>query len=165
MKWFKEYLEKDRAIYWEEYLRFMEEFKISESLKDYSPDREMFEIREQKIDDHLSKYLNKLVKVVRLRETRSLVGFTRIVDAEDYKTNKKNPTTGEEFKMGKLFNKDNQKINWLPAIEIRGEGIFISLNEKRLEKWEKNKALIKRASIINEKYIASIGNKTEIIIE
>ena len=81
MKWFKEYLEKDRAIYWEEYLRFMEEFKISESLKDYSPDREMFEIREQKIDDHLSKYLNKLVKVVRLRETRSLVGFTRIVDA------------------------------------------------------------------------------------
>ncbi len=165
LKWFKEYLEKDRAIYWEEYLRFMEEFKISESLKDYSPDREMFEIREQKIDDHLSKYLSKLVKVVRLRETRSLVGFTRIVDAEDYKTNKKNPTTGEEFKMGKLFNKDNQKINWLPAIEIRGEGIFISLNEKRLEKWEKNKALIKRASIINEKYIASIGKKTENIID
>ena len=48
LKWFKEYLEKDRAIYWEEYSRFVGKFKISDSLKDYSPDKEMFEIRDEK---------------------------------------------------------------------------------------------------------------------
>ena len=165
LKWFKEYLEKDRAIYWEEYSRFVGKFKISDSLKDYSPDKEMFEIRDEKIDEDLSKYLDKLVKVVRLRETRCLVSFTRIVDAEDYKTNKKNPTTGEQYEMGKLFNKNNKEINWLPAIDIRGEGIFISLNEKRLEKWEKNKSLIDRASLFNEKYLNSLGKKTENIID
>ena len=107
IKWIKEYLEQDRPIYWEEYLRFTSKFKISDSLKNYSPNREKFEIREQSIDKELSKYLDKLVKVVRLRETRALVGFTRIIDAEDYKTAAKNPKTGDEYRMGKLNKKKN----------------------------------------------------------
>ena len=105
IKWFKKYFEQDRPIYWEEYLRFTNKFKISDKLKNYSPNLEKFEIREQSIDKELSKYLDKLVKVVRLRETRALVGFTRIIDAEDYKTATKNPKTGDEYRMGKLSQK------------------------------------------------------------
>ena len=156
IKWIKEYLEQDRPIYWEEYLRFTSKFKISDSLKNYSPNREKFEIREQSIDKELSKYLDKLVKVVRLRETRALVGFTRIIDAEDYKTAAKNPKTGDEYRMGKL---NKKKINWLPAIEIKGEGIFVSLNEKRLDEWQKNKSLVKRAAIIHEQYTKNLSKK------
>ena len=152
----RKYQEEDKSIYDEEYARFTNKFEVSEEFKNYVPNKEKFEIRGQKVDKELSKYIDKLVKVVRLRETRALVGFTRIIDAEDYKTVTKNPTSGKEYRMGKLF---KEKVKWLPAIEIKGEGIFISLNENRLEKWEKNKSLIQRASIIDENYKKNLSSK------
>jgi hypothetical protein len=39
-------------------------------------------------------------------------------------------------------------LKWLPAIEVRGEGIFISLNLDMLAQWEKQPAVIARAAEI-----------------
>lgn len=42
--------------------------------------------------------------------------------------------------------------NWLPAVELFGEGIFISINENILTKWEEIHAVRKRADEILKRY-------------
>ncbi len=156
IKYIKSYLDVKKPIYWEEYLTFTNRFEISAKLKNYKPNIEKFEIREQIVDKELTKYLDKLVKVVRLRVTKALVGFTRIIEPLNHKDTIKNPKTDKEYRQGRLY---KEKPTWLPAIEIKGEGIFISLNENRLSKWEKDKALVKRSSKLNDYYSENLNNK------
>ena len=48
--------------------------------------------------------------------------------------------------------------NWFPAIELYGEGVFFSFNEKLLSEWEKLPGVKKRAQQINKKYENSAVN-------
>lgn len=59
-------------------------------------------------------------KVTRLREVRALYGFTRLADE-----------TGEE----NLCDLSPEKTFWLPAVEVIGEGIFVSFHRDELERW------------------------------
>jgi hypothetical protein len=64
----------------------------------------------------------------RLREVRALTGFTRLrPDADSV-----------------LSPSLNRPINWLPAIEVRGEGIFIHFSETALVPWESHGAVRRR---------------------
>jgi hypothetical protein len=64
-------------------------------------------------------------KVTRLREVRALYGFSRLTPrTED------NPGV----KLAAIFPEDNRQ-NWLPAIETLGEGLFIALDRSQLEEW------------------------------
>jgi hypothetical protein len=70
--------------------------------------------------------ISKIRRVDTLCETRALRGFTRLksdsVELEDGK------------KM--LFSKrQTERINWLPAYQVRGEGIFIELNQDLVQNW------------------------------
>ena len=85
-------------------------------------DRE-FETRNENVPVDLQAYFSKLVRAVRLREVRVLKGFTRINPPSD--------TNSNDFVT--LAKKD---LNWLPGIEMRGEGIFIELNIEKLREWE-----------------------------
>ncbi len=51
------------------------------------------------------------------------------------------------------------KSNWLPAIELFGEGIFFTIDENILSKWEKLPAVAKRADEIAKRY-----EKSEVFI-
>jgi len=62
--------------------------------------------------------LSKVVLVHRLREVRALTSFTRV------DPNAKNPSPISE-----------QKQNWLPGTEIRGEGIFVEFDSECLNRW------------------------------
>jgi hypothetical protein len=42
---------------------------------------------------------------------------------------------------------------WLPAIEVRGEGVFLELSEKRLQDWESDPEVIRRATRVNGNYL------------
>jgi hypothetical protein len=44
------------------------------------------------------------------------------------------------------------KGNWLPAIEVFGEGIFFEFNSAALEKWAKRGDVISRSGILNATY-------------
>ncbi len=44
------------------------------------------------------------------------------------------------------------KSDWLPAVELFGEGVFISLNEAIIEKWENTKPIRDRAEVIANRY-------------
>lgn len=104
-----------------------------------------FDIRHERIPSSLEKYFDRIVRVVRLREVRAIKGFTRL-----------QPPSGElEQDSTTLAKISKTTLNWLPAIEVRGEGIFISFRESSLEKWESGKGkdeLMKRAREINRVY-------------
>ncbi|WP_435017957.1 DrmB family protein [Tundrisphaera sp. TA3] len=75
-----------------------------------------------------AKYLEKVVLVERLREVRALVGFTRIGSPGDYE----DPVEIPDDIRAPLSRKAPR---WVPASEIRGEGIFLHFREDLIEEW------------------------------
>ena len=116
----------------DEYLQF-----ISQSPSRH--EKSEFEIQKETIPELLKPYISHLVRVNRLREVRALTGFTRIYTPDDARAQK------AEIQL--------KKHNWLPAIEVRGEGVFLSLNEDYLEEWEQRKEVKQRANKINTAYL------------
>ncbi len=92
---------------------------------DSPPTSDDFTIRTLDIPDGPQKErLGRPVAVDRLREVRALCGFTRI----------DGPDEGDPTRIAPIWNTPQ---NWLPAAEIRGEGILITLSEARIERWER----------------------------
>ena len=85
-----------------------------------------FEVRQQRVPDRLAPYIAKLAKVVRLREVRALKSFSRIYE----------PASVDDPGQATLCDLSLTPLNWLPAVEVKGEGIFIALNEDRVAAWE-----------------------------
>jgi len=105
-------------------------------------ERKEFEIRQERIPEPLQKCLDRLVRVVRLREVRAISGFTRI-----------NPPASEDENNRNLIAPISEtRLSWLPAIEVRGEGIFISFRADQIERWARNGTIRQRASKLEEKY-------------
>ncbi len=102
-------------------------------------DRE-FETRREPIPSAFNGLMSKVVRVVRLREVRALRGFTRI-----------NPPDGEESNVNPIA---CENLNWLPAIEIRGEGVFIQLDLPAVESWEGQEAVKERAKYLDDRAVA-----------
>ena len=70
--------------------------------------------------------ISKIRRIDTLCETRALRGFTRL----------KSDTVALEDGKKMLFSKrQTERINWLPAYQVRGEGIFIELNQELVQKW------------------------------
>lgn len=81
-----------------------------------------FKTVEVDVPELFSDFIKKIILAKRLKEVMVLKGFTRI------------HPLGEN---DKSFIKISKTLkNWLPAIELRGEGIFIELNSDKLKKWE-----------------------------
>jgi hypothetical protein len=75
---------------------------------------------------HLSK-VSRVTLVHRLREVIAQVGFTRFESAS--------PDIDGELSLGVTRAALAYDLSWLPAIENRGEGIFIAFNEDALSNW------------------------------
>ncbi|OQY94118.1 MAG: hypothetical protein B6D37_09400 [Sphingobacteriales bacterium UTBCD1] len=77
----------------------------------------------------------------KLRETRAFVGFSRWL-----------PDDGKSLIEKKNFIKLGQTIEWLPAIVVKGEGVFFEFNEKRLKEWATKDEVKKRAKLLSDNY-------------
>jgi len=97
-----------------------------------------FEIHPENVPAALSGLLSAIVRAERLREVRVLSGFTRL--------NPPAPDAAPEA----LCRISAGKRNWLPAIEVRGEGIFLDLNSSALRKWEERESVRNRALQVQE---------------
>ncbi|POF61627.1 DUF1998 domain-containing protein [Novacetimonas maltaceti] len=97
-------------------------------------DRE-FEIRPQKVPASIAHWFSRLVKVSRLREVRAMTGFTRIYPLGEGATEKARISLSN--------------LGWLPAIEVRGEGIFLEFNDEAISEWETRPEVMTRADHIN----------------
>lgn len=69
--------------------------------------------------------------VKRLREVRALKAFTRIADPES-------SSDGHEAALSLT------PTDWLPAMEVHGEGVFVRLDENRLDDWARSVAVAAR---------------------
>lgn len=84
----------------------------------------------------LDDVIGRVMAVRKLREVRALVGFHRYKPGgSDHDERLVEPDLG-------------RGENWLPATEVYGEGIFLTLNEDKLGGWEERDEVKRRARII-----------------
>lgn len=115
---------------------------LTEATKDFEISSEYdFEAYPTKINSVLKKYISQITKVTKLREVRAIRGFTRINP----------PTTAFERSNSKIIEL-NKDFGWLPAVENKGEGIFIKINEGLLQILKSNKKIMKRINNISESF-------------
>lgn len=100
-----------------------------------SEERE-FEVRGVPMPLTLRPFFSRVVRVVRLREVRALKGFTRI-----------NPPGDDDSP--DIASISYGHLDWLPAIEVRGEGVFLAFNQESLRAWEVRDHVIQRAQTID----------------
>lgn len=88
-------------------------------------------------EDGLPGGVERLVVAPKLREVRAQVGFTRLEPVT--------PDLQGEFDLGVQSARLGLTTNWLPASEVRGEGIFIQLSEQAVRDWEVRNRVKERA--------------------
>ena len=98
-----------------------------------------FAANETKTPTAISDVISSVMLVTRLREVRALQGFSRIL-----------PLGGPET-LAPLFTSDPR---WRPAIEVKGEGLFIVLDRERLAAWEKTASVTDRIRPLDDRYAA-----------
>ncbi|PSH68587.1 hypothetical protein CU102_12550 [Phyllobacterium brassicacearum] len=121
-------------------LRLEEYRQFTGGVQVHGLDRE-FEIRPQTVPAGLRPWFSRLVKATRLREVRAMTGFTRIVPPGDAKGPNVAPLSAV-------------RLEWLPAIEVRGEGVFLEFDESELCRWESLTSVQNRASRIDDRWRA-----------
>ncbi len=109
----------DAPLEWAEYLQLKRSANAP-------VDQGEFQTRPEPVPPAFAPYLDSVVLATRLREVRALVGFTRIKPSSG-------PFRSDSARLGRLY---VRKPNWLPAIELRGEGIFIRFSDRALRDWE-----------------------------
>ena len=126
----------------DEYLALSISREEEDSIGGYTP---QFLNRVHQAPPELSYWFDLVAAVTRLREVRALVAFSRIVPR---------PTGAdriqEEILKGNLSPISRIPQNWLPATEIRGEGIFLRFRTEALDDWiVENEGVAVRAAILD----------------
>ena len=93
-----------------------------------APASEDFRLRRVETPAGFEEVLEQVVLVEKLREVQALIGFTRIDAPGELGAT---PDAGRERRMPL----SRQRPTWVPAIEVRGEGIFLHFREERLQAW------------------------------
>lgn len=84
------------------------------------------------VEKVIAELVEDVLLVERLREVRAFVSFSRVDPTTSIDSNNIAPN-------GKRLANDNA-FDWLPAIEVFGEGIFFKLSNQALVNWEKKNA-------------------------
>lgn len=87
-----------------------------------------FRLRVVKAPTRYQNQIPQVVLVERLREVQAMVGFTRI----DSPGELAEPGMEEITQIAPI---SRQKPTWVPAVEVRGEGLFIRFDEARIQSW------------------------------
>lgn len=106
------------------------------------------------VDDEtrlLMTLIDNLVVVDRLREIQVFLGFTRGEMDRDSSTDGSSEE-GRDDKQTLIPPDITGESDWNPAIELFGEGVFITLNEQWLKEWEREDAIKLRAQEFERRY-------------
>jgi len=97
--------------------------------------------------------LDQLVAVTRLREVRVFTGFSRIVQNFDDGLSPSDLDGLSDKPKTWLVPPDlDGSLDWLPAIELYGEGIFFTLNEATLQRWGRQPDLKIRTDSLQSRF-------------
>jgi hypothetical protein len=108
-----------------------------------APKTDDFEVKPTSVPDGYEQEIEQVVLVERLREVRALTGFTRIESLSDY-------SEDEEPPKDHIMKLSNHAPQWIPAAEVRGEGIFIQIREETIQRWLEQTVVQRHNSIFRD---------------
>lgn len=76
-------------------------------------------------DQDVAQFFSRLTLIDKLRETRALYGFTRILPE----------TSRSPQELQTQLRRQEDPASWLPAYVVYGEGIFLELSEQKIQAW------------------------------
>jgi hypothetical protein len=85
----------------------------------------------------VSRYFQHVSLVHKLRETRAFVGFSRLVPGGTATTSVKRSHLAR-----------NERLDWLPATIVRGEGIFLEFRADLVDAWSRNEKVCQRTALL-----------------
>ncbi|WP_350274837.1 DUF1998 domain-containing protein [Kribbella sp. HUAS MG21] len=88
------------------------------------------------VDVRVRALVAQVSRANRLREVRALHGFSRVTPM---------PTDTSNPRLARL---SESHLNWLPATEILGEGIFVRLDESAVSEWEEQSLAEERHELL-----------------
>lgn len=97
-----------------------------------------FKTRAIEVSASVAGLVVQVSAVDRLREVRALHGFTRVTAS---------PTATASPRVAKLSSKP---LDWLPATEVLGEGVFFRVSEELLATWEQSELARSRHRLLEE---------------
>ena len=113
---------------------------------------EDFRTREASIDERLSGFISRVMLVDRLREVRALTAFSRVDPPDPMNRLQDSSSAQQEQAPARLAPISVQRLPWLPGVEVRGEGIYLELDETRLQQWLVYPEVARRSAILNDRY-------------
>lgn len=84
------------------------------------------------VPDALTPWISRVVLVEKLRETRAFFGFTRLVAKSDRLAHMPGAALEQLFKDPPT----NPAHQWLPAVAVHGEGIYLEFQERAITDWQ-----------------------------
>jgi len=114
----------------------------------YSQDRggDFVCIPAARLSPTVKQYFERVMLVTRLREVRALRSFTRLLPY----------APGARYKDQTPL--ALQPPDWLPAIEVNGEGVFFEVDRHKLGEWENKPEIKERAATIHRRYVEMLRN-------
>jgi hypothetical protein len=100
-------------------------------------------------DDRTPDGIGQVMLVKRVREVRALHSFTRVEE----------PAVGDAATGPRRAPLTLQKPEWLPAIEVSGEGVFVRLDPERLAAWEQQARPQERAERVRRNHETLLRNR------
>ena len=95
------------------------------------------DLEEVEIPPGFEPFLDKVVLAHRLREVYAFLGFTRLESVGDF-------GGLDEIPRDRWVRISRKRPKFLPAVEVRGEGIFLQFREDAIERWLATPAVTKR---------------------
>ena len=105
-----------------------------------------FNLRTVPVPAPYTDLIDSLVQVRRLRMVKALTGFTRIDSPGDY-------SDIADIEPAKRVKLSDAALDWVPAFEVRGEGIFIRLREDAINSWRNDPSVKKREAKLRKAHI------------
>ncbi|MFI7038601.1 DrmB family protein [Microbispora rosea] len=93
--------------------------------------------------------IKRSMLVKRLREVRALESFTRVTMPD--------PASGDTRRAAMA----NGAVDWLPAIEVSGEGVFLAIDEDLLQTWEQRPGPMTRSDQIWHNHTMLLRERAE----
>jgi hypothetical protein len=106
-----------------------------------------FRLRAVSIPPGFEPCFEQIVLVERVREVRALVGFTRLESPGEY-------SDLEEIPPEHRGSLSRQPPKWVPASEVRGEGIFIQFKEAAVAAWATRPEVVERERQFQQSHMA-----------
>lgn len=93
--------------------------------------------------------IKSVTLVHRLREVRALVAFSRLHPLDRHEIPEEDNKAANVYAVPV---RGKRQGNWLPGVEVRGEGVFLGFDQGALGGWETNPPVVRRAEILNIRY-------------